>query len=95
MADDHNVTNLRHPPPVSADGSDGGGGGGGYDNRLYRVEKDLAVLTARVNQALPDLVTKKDISDLKTWILKGVIWGAILIAGGALAIVRLFFMSGA
>lgn len=79
------MTGTVHQHPASAPSpnvpqpSHGAGGGNGHD-----LHARVSVLESRMN----DVATKKDISDLKVYILAGVIFGVIIVAGLALTFAR-------
>lgn len=67
------------PDPPGSEGGGTGGGNGSFERRLTRLETEFG-----------HLATKKDVSDLKVWILSGLIAGmaaAAVIALGALRFV--------
>ncbi len=72
----------------------GGGNGGDYDDRLRKVEIDLARLFERVESMSENMARKKDISDLKVWVLGGTLVAVALSVPIALGAVRLFLMAG-
>lgn len=83
---------LDHPTrsPPSRGGSDGGGFD---DERLRAVEVGLAKLETKVDGLDQKVATKTDISNLKVWVLGGVL-GAIGIAATIATIIVKAFFSG-
>lgn len=56
-----------------------GDGGGNFGERLAAVETHVQYLA-----------TKEDIAQVKVWILSGVIGGAVIATGLAIAVIRIF-----
>jgi len=50
-----------------------GGSGGDSDSRLRKLEVDVGKIQERIKGMQENMATKKDISDVKIWILGGVI----------------------
>lgn len=73
-------------------GGDGNGlGNGEFDNRLRKLEQDHIGLKKDISWIKKTMATKQDISNLKVWILAGVIGGIAIAAGIAATVVKAFF----
>ncbi len=83
MADSED--NVYVPPP---------GPGGPVDDRLRRVELQVTAMGRDLQHVgermTTEMATKKDISDLKVWILGGVLSAIIVGAGMAAVVVKAF-----
>ena len=80
-------------PPVTERRHGGGGhdgGGGDLEDRLRKVEIQLAEIRTKLDTELSHLATKDELTNLKVWLLSGVLGGMAVAAGIALAVARLF-----
>ena len=71
--------------------SGGNGGGGEFDNRLRSLEQNHTGLKKDIAWIKKTMATKNDISNLKIWILGGVLGAIVIAAGIAAAVVKAFF----
>ena len=85
MADSENVKPFPQPPP------DRGGGGNGDDSRLRALEVNMARVQERLENIKQNMAVRKDISDLKVWILLGVLSATVIAASIAATVVKAFF----
>ncbi len=84
MAEHYDIEDERRQRSIP------GGAGNGFDGTLRRVEIDMATVKTEVKNIDKNMATKKDISDLKVWILVGVL-GAIPVGVGiATLVIRAF-----
>lgn len=79
MAEHYDIEDQRQQRSIRGGGSDS------FNDRLRRLEVDMGVVKTEVKNIDRNMATRKDISDLKVWILGGVL-GAIPV-GVAIAVV--------
>ena len=75
--------------PSGPPGGDGFGGGG-VDARLRAVETSLSNLQTKMEIELKHLATKQDVESIRTWALKGALWGALAVATLVISVLKLF-----
>lgn len=86
MADSENVKPFPQPPPP-----DRGGSGNGGDSRLRALEVSMVRAQEQLDNIKENMAVKKDISDLKVWILAGVLGAIVVAASIAATVVKAFF----
>ncbi|MDE0238920.1 MAG: hypothetical protein OXQ84_01800 [bacterium] len=82
------VRHLHTVPPVAQPGANGGGDD--FDTRLRALEIQMGRMDERVAGMQENMATKNDITNLKVWILGGVLSGIILAALIAVTVVKAF-----
>ena len=82
-------TPIARGQPLGAPSNDGNGGG--TDNRLRDVEIRLARAEEKIDSIKENMATKTDISNLKVWILGGILSAIGVAAAIATIIVKAFF----
>ena len=87
------ATIYQHPtaPPPGSPPHSGGGPGDGLDARLRELEIQAARIEERVSSIQEHMAKKDDITNLKVWILVGVLSAIVIAAGIAATIVKAFF----
>lgn len=85
MSGQANVHKLRSESAQAPGGSNGDGSGGGIDARLRSLEVQMAKIRVRTEHIEKNMATKTDISNIKVWVLGGVL--SALAAGVGIAIV--------
>ena len=81
----NNVKELR--PGSQSLGGDGGGENGG---RLRAIESRLTHIETKLEIELKHLATKADVETIRTWALKGALFGMIAVASVVIAALKLF-----
>lgn len=66
------------------------GGGGGDDWRLRSLEERMARIEEQVGAIKEHMAQKNDITNLKVWILGGVLGAIVIAAGIAATVVKAF-----
>lgn len=77
------------PPPSRA--SNGGGNGNGFDARLRALEIQMGRIDERITAMQENMAKKNDVTNLKVWMLGGVLSGIILGVVIATTVVKAFF----
>ncbi len=71
-------------------GRGGNGGGDGFNRRLSEIEEKMARMETDISWIKTTTATKNDITNLKVWILGGVLGGIGVAVGIALTGVKAF-----
>ncbi len=86
-----NLRAVESGEPSQVPGGTNGGGSGGIEARLRGLEIQMARIEVRVDNIEANMATKTDISNLKVWILGGVLSGIVLAVTIATIVVKAFF----
>ena len=93
MTNGHRSADLRAVHTVEPDQAPSGtnSGGSGVKARLRMLEIQVARVEVRVDNIEKNMATKTDISNLKVWILGGVLSGIVIAATISAVVVKAFF----